>query len=57
MQSTNLFVAELVVCVGVGRGCWVREDPAIPGLKSETWGTRILGAVGECATLMVAVRT
>jgi hypothetical protein len=62
MQSTNLFVAGLAVRVGVGRGCWVREDPANPGLKSETlrqaqgrlWGTRIWGG-GEAYGRVEAV--
>jgi hypothetical protein len=56
MQSTNLFVAGLAVCVGVGRGYWVRENSANPGLRSETWGTRILGGVGGFVTPTVAVR-
>ena len=55
MQNTNLFVAGSAACVGV-RGYWVRENSANPGLRSETWGTRILGGVGGFVTPTVAVR-
>ena len=53
MQSTDLFVAGSAVRVGVG--CWMGQDPASPGLRSETWGTRSWGGEG-CAISRVAVR-
>jgi len=43
MQNTHLFVAAVGARVGGERVCWVREDRANPGLKSETWGTRSCG--------------
>jgi hypothetical protein len=62
MQNTHLFVAAVRARVDGERVCWVREDPANPGLRSETWGTRIWGGGGVeadgngFAISMVAVR-
>jgi len=52
MQTTSLSVANVAVCLGacarydVRNVGGVREHPANPGLKSETWGTRIWGGGG-----------
>jgi hypothetical protein len=55
MQKTYLFVAGLAARFCVEQRWWAREDCANPGLRSETWGTRIWGGGKGCANSMVAV--
>jgi hypothetical protein len=56
MQKTNLFVAAVGARFSVERDCWVGENLANPGLRSETWGTRSSGGAEGCAISRVAVR-
>ena len=56
MQNTYLFVAAVGARFSVERDCWVGENLANPGLRSETWGTRSSGGAEGCTISRVAVR-